>query len=311
MRRSASYRLSRRSVLHGIAGGLAGLAIGPRGFAADGIELAQAAPGLTLLGGAGGNVLVLATSEGKVVVDSGAKARREALAAAIGELPGGRVTALFNTHWHLDQVGGNETFGAAGATIFAHEKTRIRLTTGYYLPDEERYEQPLPEAARPTETLYTTGATRIGDRRIEYGYLIEAHTDGDIYVAFPDLNVIAVGDVVSPEIDPVFDWFGGGWLGGRVDALAKLLEMSDAGTRFVPSYGPVVGRAEVQAEHALMLELFELMVEHVRLGESAEDMLAAGVLAGLGRTFADPAKLLYDLHKGFWAHHNKLMHDIV
>src|SRR5690606_21846786 len=114
-----------------------------------------------------------------------------------------------------------------------------------------------------------------------------------------------------PQIDPVFDWFGGGWLGGRVDALAKLLEMSDAGTRFVPSYGPVVGRAEVQAEHALMLELFELMVEHVRLGESAEDMLAAGVLAGLGRTFADPAKLLYDLHKGFWAHHNKLMHDIV
>ena len=309
MERNAPYRASRRTVLAGLAGGLAGLAIAPRGFSAEGIERSTVAPGLTLLRGAGGNILVLETSGGKVVVDSGAAAHRDAVLTAIGA--GGSVAALFNTHWHLDQVGGNEAFGSAGATIFAHEKTRIRLTTGYYLPEEERYEKPLPEAARPTETFYTTGSTSVGNRQIEYGYLIEAHTDGDIYVAFPELNVIAVGDVLSPEIDPVFDWFGGGWLGGRVDALAKLLEMSDAETRFVPSYGPVVGRAEVQAEHDVMLRFFELMVERVRLGESAEDILAAGVLSRVGRTFDDPASLLYDVHKGFWAHHNKLMHDIV
>jgi hypothetical protein len=59
------------------------------------------------------------------------------------------------------------------------------------------------------------------------------------------------------------------------------------------------------------VELFGRMVEHVRRGETAADMLEAGVLDGLGRTFADPAKFLYDLHKGFWAHHNALMHDIV
>jgi len=298
-------------VLQGIAAGLAGLAVAPRSFAADDLERSHVARGLTLLRGAGGNILVLETNAGKVVVDTGAEAYRDAVTAALADLPGGAVAAVFNTHWHLDQVGGNEPLGASGAAIFAHEKTRIRLTTGYYLPAEERYEKPLPPAARPTETFYTNGSTTVGGRRIEYGYLIEAHTDGDIYVAFPDLNVIAVGDVVSPEIDPVFDWFGGGWLGGRVDALAKLLAMSDADTRFVPSYGPVVGRAEVQAEHGLMLQFFELMVERVRRGESAEDMLAANALAVLGRKFEDPAKLLYDVHKGIWAHHNKLMHDIV
>jgi hypothetical protein len=79
----------------------------------------------------------------------------------------------------------------------------------------------------------------------------------------------------------------------------------------VPSYGPVVGRAEVQAEHDMMLALFERMVEHVRRGESAEDMLAAGVLDGLAAQFDDPYRFLYDAHKGLWAHHNKLMHDIV
>lgn len=279
--------------------------------AAGGLVLTTIAPELTLLEDAGGNILVLATNDGQVLVDSGAAAHKDAVLATLDELPGERVAAVFNTHWHLDQVGANQALGEAGARIFAHEKTRLRLSTGYYLRAEERYEPPLPPAAQPTETFYTEDATRIGEQPIEYGHLIAAHTDGDIYVAFPNLNVIAAGDVLSPVRDPVFDWFGGGWLGGRVDALSLLLERSDEDTRFVPSYGGVLSRADVQAEHDLMLEFFERMVEHVRLGESAEDMLETGVLDGLGRTFEDPSKLLYDTHKGFWAHHNKLMPDIV
>jgi glyoxylase-like metal-dependent hydrolase (beta-lactamase superfamily II) len=301
-------------VLQGIAGGLAAAALAPwpnTSYAAGGLVLTPVAPGLTLLGGAGGNVLVLATGDGQVLVDSGAAASSEALLATLTELPGGPVAALFNTHWHLDQVGANAALGEAGATIFAHEKTRLRLSTGYYLTVEERYEPPLPTAARPTETFHTSDATAIGGQRIEYGYLIEAHTDGDIYVAFPELNVIAVGDAASPARDPELDWFGGGWLGGRLDSLALLLEMSDAQTRFVPGYGPVMSRADLQAEHDMTHVLFERMVEHVRLGESAEDILAAGVLNDLGRKFDDPYKFLYDTHKGFWAHHNKLMPDIV
>jgi hypothetical protein len=61
----------------------------------------------------------------------------------------------------------------------------------------------------------------------------------------------------------------------------------------------------------MMVKLFEQMVEHVRLGESAQQIVDAGVLGDLGRTFEDPYKLIYDVHKGFWAHHNKLMPDIV
>jgi hypothetical protein len=79
----------------------------------------------------------------------------------------------------------------------------------------------------------------------------------------------------------------------------------------VPSVGPVVGRAEVQAEHDLMLAIFDRMVVNLRLGQTAADMLKAGLLDGLPRTFVDPSKFLYDAHKGFWAHHNKLMNDIV
>jgi glyoxylase-like metal-dependent hydrolase (beta-lactamase superfamily II) len=314
MRQSIERRLRRRTVLQGIAGSLAGaltLPLARVARAAGDLTTTPIGRELVVIGGAGGNVLVLSTSAGQVLVDSGDAPHADALLATLGELPGDRVAAVFNTHWHGDQVGANAALGMRGAKIIAHEKTRQRLATGHYLPAEERYEPALPAAAVPTESFFTSGSTTIGGRAIEYGYLIAAHTDGDIFVAFPELDVIAVGDVVSPARDPVFDWFGGGWLGGRVDALALLLERSSSGTRFVPSHGPVVGRAEVQAEHDMMLALFERMVEHVRLGETAEDMLDAGVLDGLGRTFEDPYKLLYDLHKGFWAHHNKLMPDIV
>ncbi len=302
--------INRRTVLKGLAG--ASILPWPRfAMAAGGLTVSRLAGELALIEGAGGNILVLETGEGRVLVDTGAAAARDAVLATLDELSDRAVAAVFNTHWHLDQVGSNAAFGERGATIFAHEKTRQRLTAGYYLPTEDRYEPPLPDAALPTETTFTAGATSIGGQAIEFGYMILAHTDGDLYVAFPDLNVIAVGDVVSRVRDPVFDWFGGGWLGGRVDSLAALLELGDSDTRFVASYGPVMDRAELQAEHDLMLELFERMVEHVRLGETAEDMLATGVLDGLERTFDDPFKLLYDMHKGFWAHHNKLMPDIV
>ena len=306
--------IDRRAVLRGVAAGFATLSLGAvarRVRAADALAATPVASGLTLLTGAGGNILVLATDAGKVLVDGGAAAFSDQVRRALDALQGGPVAALFDTHWHLDQVGSNEALGAAGATIYAHAKTRQRLGTGYYLRDEDRYEPPLAAAGRPTKTFHTDGTATVGNRRIDYGYLLEAHTDGDIYVFFPDVNVVAVGGALSPRSDPEFDWFGGGWLGGRLDALARLLALGDKETRFVPSVGPVVGRVQVQAELDTMAKLFDRMVEHVRLGETAADMQKAGVLDGLGRTFEDPAKLLYDLHKGFWAHHNTLTHDIV
>jgi len=310
-----SRAIDRRAVLHGALGACLGLALAPfarRAAAADAVQTTRLTDKLVVLSGAGGNVLALSTGDGLVVVDSGSAASGTLLVAALNALPNGaHVHTLFNTHWHLEQIGSNETLGRAGAHIVAHEKTRQRLAYGYYLPKEDRYQKPVPKEAQPAETFYTTGETKIGGERIEYGYLLEAHTDGDIYVFFRDSNVLAVGDAVSPVRDPELDWFGGGWLGGRVDSLTLLLKLGDARTKIVPSYGPVIGRADVQKEHDMMLKLFERYVELVRKGEGAEDILAAGVIADTGRTWQDAHKFAYDAYKGMWAHHNTLMPDIV
>ena len=308
--------INRRDVLRGaVALGLSPLAASIA-RAADESAVADVTPDIKVLSGGGGNVVTFSTPAGLVVVDSGSRdAEKDSLAKiakiAKEESSNGKIVALVNTHWHPDQTGANEALGMMGATIIAHAKTKQRLTAGWYVPKEDRYEKPIAVAGRPTKTFFSTETVEFGGKRLELGYLIEAHTDGDIYVRFGEENVIAAGDAISPQRDPVLDWFGGGWLGGRVDALKKLLDFGDARTRYIPSFGPVVGRAEVQAEHDLMAAIFDRMVVNLRMGQTAIGMQKAGVLDGLPRTFADPAKFLYDAHKGFWAHHNKLMPDIV
>src|SRR6266404_6679947 len=180
--------MNRRAVLKGGLGGVVGLTLPP--FARD--AFAQASPtivpvreGFVMLTGAGGNVLVRTANAGQMLVDSGAAQFTDAVQLRLRGLPGaGRVTTLFNTHWHREQVGGNLAFGRSGATIVAHEKTRAHLATDYYLWDEDRYEIALPAAAHPTVTFFSGDQTLAGNERIEYGHLLEAHTGGDIYVFF-------------------------------------------------------------------------------------------------------------------------------
>jgi len=308
-----NFPLPRRAVLQAALAGAVGTALAPfaRTFAAD-AAVTPIDDRFALVAGTGGNVLVRHGDGGQVLVDTGAAEHADVLRRALESLPGaGQVRTVFNTHWHLDQIGSNDAFGGSGAAIVAHAKTRQRLAAGYYVPPEERYQPPAPAAALPTEVFHDRGEMLVDGERIDYGYLLEAHTDGDIYVYFRDANIIAVGDAVAPTRDPEIDWFGGGWLGGRVDSLALLLDLIDDDTRVVPSYGPVIRKADVAAEHRMMETLFERTTTLLRQGYSADDMLAAGVLADLPRRFSDPLRFLYDVHKSLWAHHNTISHDIV
>jgi len=226
-------------------------------------------------------------------------------------LSGGRVATVFNTHWHTENTGANEALQQGGADIVAHVNTRLWMATPTWLPKEDRYRPARPRDAHPTKTFYADGSMHAGNERIDYGYLIEAHTSGDIYVFFRDSNVLAVGDVASPARDPELDYLTGAWIGGRADAMDRLVALSDDKTRIVPGYGPVMSRAELQAERDMMKTIYERTVDRVREGDYVEDMLKAGVMNGLARTWKDPQKFLYDVHKGLWAHHNKLSPNVV
>lgn len=303
--------LDRRELLTAAVGGLLGsLALPRRSHAQAGVV--TLGDGVFLLTAGRTNVLARSTPEGLVLVDSGALELGDELTASLGQLAGdGRVATVFNTHWHEENTGGNEILARDNATILAHENTRLWMATPTWIPEEDRYRRPRPNGAVPTETFYADGSMRAGDERIDYGYLIEAHTSGDIFVFFRDANVLAVGDVASPVRDPALDWFTGAWIGGRVDALDHLLSLSDSNTRIVPGFGPVMRRAELQAERDVMAAVYDRTVERVRQGDSPEDLLAGGALEGLSRTWEDPLAFIYAVHKGLWAHHNKLNADVV
>ena len=303
--------LDRRQLMTRVAGALiAGLAA-PRTVA--GQALTALTDRLSLIVSGGTNVLALSTPEGLVFVDSGAPDRSDALAALLRalSLSGDRFRTVFNTHYHPENTGANEMLRRAGATIVAHENTRLWMATPVWNPAEDRYRPPRPVAAQPIQTFRTEGSMTVGGERLEYGYLLEAHTSGDIYVRFPGANVLAVGDVASPIRDPELDYFTGAWIGGRVDAMDRLLALCDDRTRVVPGFGPVMTKAELKAERDVMKTIYDRTADLVREGDDANDMFKAGVLNGLARTWKDPQRFLYDVQKGLWAHHNKLSPNVV
>ena len=321
--------VDRRQLLTTLVGGLLGGVVVPRRGAAQTAGLAPPSATLdvslgdrlSLVTSGGTNVLALSTADGLVMVDSGAPDLADPLMASLRRLstgspslasarPGG-VRTVFNTHWHLSNTGANEMLRQGGAAILAHENTRLWMATRTWMPVEDRYREPRPQAAHPTETFRVEGSMNAGGERIEYGYLIEAHTSGDIYVFFRDSNVLAVGDVLSPARDAELDYFTGAWIGGRVDALERLVPLTDDRTRIVPGYGPVMSRADLLAERDMMKTIYERAVDRVRESDGADDMLEAGVLKGLARTWTNPQRFLYDVQKGLWAHHNKLNANVV
>jgi len=267
---------------------------------------------LAIVDGGGANVVAFFSGDALLLVDSGAPQSGDKVTAALKSWnANAKVQTLFNTHYHLDQTGNNQMFASMGAKIIAHDRTRQWMSTDYWVPELDRYEKARPKEARPTETFETAGSVTAGDEKIDYGYLLLAHTSGDIYVFFRKANVLAVGDVASPLRDPALDYFTGAWIGGRVDAMDKVLTLANEQTKIVPAYGPVVTRTEFKAERDMLEEVRNRLWTQVREGDGPQDMLEGGVLKNLPRTWKDPYKFLYDAAKGMWAHHDKLDRNVV
>lgn len=307
-------KTDRRNFLGGIAGlvavpalgSLAGCQSAPARTRAE-LQSQPVSGRVRVISGVPGNVVALDAGDGLVLIDSGSPE----LAPALQKELGAPVRTLINTHYHADQTGGNALFAKAGAQIRAQTITKQWLAADYWSPAEDRWIKAPAKEAVPTVTFRDKGEMSAGSERIEYGYLLEAHTRGDAYVFLRDSNVLVAGDVVSPVRDPVLDWFAGGWLGGRVDAMDDLLELANDQTRIVPAYGPVMSKAELQAERDLMTKLYDLTVAIMAKGGSAKDMLDQGVMAQVDRHFQDPYRFFYDISKGYQAHYTNVGANVV
>src|SRR5215831_1099248 len=176
--------------------------------------------GLFVFQGAGCNVVAMRGEEGALMIDGGLAANSASLLKAVKERTGNnRVQTLINTHWHPEQTGSNEAVGRDGGVIIAHEKTRMYLGNTVTSVTFEGRLAPLPQIARPNKTTQQGGSLKFAGQQVDYAYLPQAHTDGDLYVHFPEMNVLVAGGVVSGEQWPLLDYRNGAWFGGRVRAL--------------------------------------------------------------------------------------------
>src|SRR5581483_1870206 len=203
--------------------------------------------GATLLQGAGCNVIALPGPDGALMIDGGKAANADALLAAVMRATQTtRIHTLIDTHWHPEQTGANEAVGRGKGVIFSHEKTRMYLSNTVYASATFSGRLPaLPEIARPNRTTRGDGSLEFAGHTIEYGYLPAAHTDGDLFIHIPHLNLLAAGGVVSGDEWPLLDYRNGAWLGGRVRALERLATLVRPETRVVPANGRVLAGSDI------------------------------------------------------------------
>ncbi len=294
----------RREFLRTLAGGAAALTLSRAAFP----DAAGASPvatkltdKITLISGAGNNVVALAGDGGNLLVDCGDAAHAQDVLKLAGP-----VKTVFNTHWHLESTGGNDSMAGAGAKIVAHMNTKLWMTQEIIHDWEKKTYPPRAKQAIPTEAFYKDGKTTFGGEAIEYAVMPLAHTDGDIYVHFTQANVLVTGDAVQPGRLPIFDWFCGGWIGGMQQAQRTLLGIADDNTKIVPGSGPVMTKAELQANFELVTRMREDLVKLLKQGKGPEDMIRMQAAKEFGALAGNPDTFLYTAYRGLWAHAREL-----
>jgi cyclase len=300
---------TRRQVLKAAIGGAAGFVLGAplRPLAAaravsEGAGTQRLTDDLFVLSIPGeANVVAQTGGNGVLLVDGGSAGASDALMKAVSALPGGGpVQTIFNTHWHPEQTGSNEQLGKAGTAIIAHENTRLWLSTDVTWPWNGRRFKRVPKNAQPNKTFYDTGQL---DSGVRYGYIPDAaHTDGDLYVYFPEQNVLAVGDAVSGDGWPVVDYVTGGWIGGIVGALQRLQTLANAETRIVPGRGPVLSLADLKAQYEMYGTIYDRLSQLLNKGRGPSEAVAARPTKEFDAQMGNPDEFVRRAFESLWGY---------
>jgi cyclase len=316
--------LDRRAVVGlagaaGLAAGLAGLSgcaggAGSSGGQPEGMKLppgkaagefgaVELASGVKLISGAGSNVLAVAGPDGAVMVDGGLAQHARGLIERVQAETGSRkIARLINTHWHLEASGANDLLGTKGTPILAHENTRLWMGTEITVRWQDRVYPPRSKQARPSESFYTTKEIALGSETLQCGYLLQAHTDGDIYVHLRKANVIAAGGILSGQGWPIIDWQTGGWIGGMVRGLETLIAQTNETTIIVSADGPPLTRQDLIKQREMYVTIMGRLKTMMESGFNPDKVLAGAPAKEFEAERGDPSEFLRLAFRSFWGH---------
>jgi glyoxylase-like metal-dependent hydrolase (beta-lactamase superfamily II) len=217
--------------------------------------------------GLGGNVGVLKTARGSVIVDSMTFRRQGAGIREIAEkVGGGPVQALINTHYHGDHTHGNPAF-ASGTKVVATQRTR-----DYLLHFDAPYWEGAAAGTLPNETFADAHELSVGGKTVRLQYLGRGHTAGDLVVLFVEDRVLHMGDLFFNGRYPNIDLEAGGSVREWDATIERALALDF--DRVIPGHGPVTDREGLRAFQRFMRELWTLAETAASEGKTFEETLA-------------------------------------
>jgi cyclase len=236
--------------------------------------------GISMLIGAGGNLGLSVGADGVFLIDDQFATNAAVNLAKIEELAKGKPKYLINTHYHGDHAGGNAVFAGAGATVFASDAVRKRLTgetvtTGRFAPATLP-----PKVAWPVVTFTSGIDFHLNGQTIRaIRAPMPAHTDGDTFIHFVQADVLHTGDVYTKDRFPTVDVGAGGNQAGFIAGLEKLLQIAGPNTKIIPGHGELATRADLQATFDMHKGARAAVDAQVKAGKTLEQAIAAKPLA--------------------------------
>lgn len=228
--------------------------------------------------GGGGNIGAQIGPDGVLLVDSLFDPMTDALLAAVREVTEEDIKYLINTHIHVDHVGGNANLAEMGVVIFSHENTRLRFfddqarvprNGGSFMPSQ-------PAVARPHITFDDSMNFHMNGEDVYVFYVPPAHTDGDVFIYFPESDVMHLGDVYRTTSYPIIDIYNGGSLRGTIAALDMAIDLATPETKVIPGHGlEIVGIDAVIEFRDMILDIQGKVLDMIREGMKLDEVMAA------------------------------------
>jgi glyoxylase-like metal-dependent hydrolase (beta-lactamase superfamily II) len=204
-----------------------------------------------MITGVGGNVGVLRTEAGAVIVDTMTFTMQgERIRELAEELTGQPVAIVVNTHYHQDHTHGNPAF-ADGARVVATERTRAHM-----LERDGDYWEGDAAAAVPSETFSDEHTIELGGKTIRLVHPGRGHTDGDLVALFVEDRVIHLGDLLFNGRYPNIDLEAGGTVKGWPATLDRAGELEF--DRVIPGHGPLTDRSGIARFREFLVELWDM-----------------------------------------------------
>lgn len=188
------------------------------------------------LEGAGGNMGILKTDEGLLVVDSKVDQAAEAVLKELSSLSSKplKIKYLIHTHYHGDHTGGDEALNKYTETIIMHPNCKTSFIKSLKVKTAEKTIIPKIKTCPQGESMVINlGGETV--RLLHFGF---DHTAGDLVVIFEKAKVIQAGDLFFNGMPAYIDVKDNSDTGNWVITIETLCDKFPD-CKFIPGHGKV------------------------------------------------------------------------